>query len=607
MTEVPRQLLADVLNALRGVMRPHEALLTVGRLLAWHALMISKALPAGLVPRSLAEGPTRQSLRDAFRDLSNERSLGSLRHAFDERMDAPYEAMSANSVAVISRTAEKLVTLDSATRKQLADAWADAWFSYPAPGFWSIPLEVADLAIRSVGVIAGQKVHCPGGTMDAVAIACMQQDCVPVGESTTPPVVAAIYAAIADKAMELDQAMFTLISEPTFGAEYRPLAEVKACVSVPRWGQRLSALKRLETASSRFRAKSSEALGLELIALGTAKEAVVIVPNGLLSGKGPDAELRQYLVENGPLTAVIGFPSNMLSGTSMPFSLLKLSRADSRDSVVFCKVDEQTHLTGQGTIRNRDRRLVGVDKILALLREPDGKLSRRVPRAEIAAKDFVLAPERYLSVSATSLADMGRQTAKLGDLVTIVKPQFLKPDEDPDGESVQEAIPSDMPEYGYLQRVDRIRTVEKKLLATRRQQVLEDNDVLLSNKGTIGKVGIAKPDRERPPLMPSQASVILRVKPSAPVLDPRFLVMYLRSPLVQQAIASFAVGGTIPNISLSDLKSLPVWVATPAEQQPFIEAFDRQAALAQEIAERSAVQQQIAYQVWVNARLATKE
>jgi restriction endonuclease S subunit len=67
------------------------------------------------------------------------------------------------------------------------------------------------------------------------------------------------------------------------------------------------------------------------------------------------------------------------------------------------------------------------------------------------------------------------------------------------------------------------------------------------------------------------------------------------------------VGGTIPNISLSDLKSLPVWLATAEEQQPFIEAFEGQTALAREIAERSAEQQQIEKQAWVDARLTLKE
>jgi hypothetical protein len=312
-----------------------------------------------------------------------------------------------------------------------------------------------------------------------------------------------------------------------------------------------------------------------------------------------------FLVDNGPLKAVIGFPPGVLVGSSMPFSVLRLSRTASSQPVVFCKVDEKRHLTGQGRIRSRDRRFIGGDEILELLLRPDGEVSRSVPRDEIIAQDFVLTPERYLSKSAPLLADRWKETATLGDLVTIVKPQFLKPDEDRDGVKIQEAIPSEIPEYGYLERVDRVRTIEAKLLETRRQQILVPDDLLLSTKGTIGRAGIAKPDRTRPPLLPSQASVILRIKHREPRLDPRFLLMYLRSPMVQQAIASYAVGGTIPNISLSDLRSLPVWVATPEEQQPFIEAFERQAALAREIAERSVQQQQIANQAWVHARLDT--
>ena len=48
--------------------------------------------------------------------------------------------------------------------------------------------------------------------------------------------------------------------------------------------------------------------------------------------------------------------------------------------MVFCKIDEKMHLTGQGKIRSRDRRFVGADEILELLLHPDGKFSRSVPR-----------------------------------------------------------------------------------------------------------------------------------------------------------------------------------------------------------------------------------
>lgn len=603
MSGLPEQMLEQMLHALRGPVMPDEALLLIGQLFAWHSLAEQGSLPDHLTPPAGDDRLTPTTLSDAFGRLERLETLDALTVAFEGRRDSTYARLSPDALTALARVSQAHVMLDRSERQQLADAWAVAILADTSRRSPGIPLEVAELVVRSLGLAQGQAVHCPGAEMDSVAIAAMKCGYEPFVESTTVPMIAAIYAAITLSKMRY------LRSDP-----FRPdpgiqkcLVGVEACATVPPWGQRFDAFARLEKRQSRFGARTSEALGLELVALGPARESAVVVPNSLLAGRGLESELRRHLIENGPLKAVIGFPPNVLAGTSMPFSVLRLSRAVSSKPVVFCKVDEKRHLTGQGKIRSRERRFVGADEILELLLRPDGKLSRSVPREEIIAQDFVLTPERYLSASAPLLADMWKETAKLGDLVDIVKPQFMKPDEDPEGMPIQEALPSDMPECGYLKQVDRIRTVDKKLLEARRQQILENDDVLLSTKGTIGKVGIARPDRLRPPLLPSQASVILRVRPGPNAIDPRFLMMYLRAPLVQEVIASFAVGGTIPNISLSDLKSLPVWLASAEEQQPFIEAFERQAALAHEIAERSAEQQQIADQAWVNARLTIRE
>jgi restriction endonuclease S subunit len=101
--------------------------------------------------------------------------------------------------------------------------------------------------------------------------------------------------------------------------------------------------------------------------------------------------------------------------------------------------------------------------------------------------------------------------------------------------------------------------------------------------------------------------VILRKKRGAPDLDPRFLVMFLRSPAMQQALSSLAFGATIQNIPLSELRSMLVWFATPEEQQPFIEAFMTQTALEAEIRARQAKQNDVAMQVWDSAGLIEKE
>ena len=603
MNSLPEKMLEQMLDALRGRVMPYEALLLVGQLFAWHALAERNLLPPELNPPAGDEDLTPTTLSHVLGALEHSDLLENLAVAFHGRRDSTYALLTPNVLTALARVTQALAMLDQSERRLLADAWVDAMLAETQSHWVSIPLEVAELVVRSLGLVEGQVIHCPGVGMDSVAIAAMKNRYEPWVESPAPPTVPAIYAAITGSNIRYLQ-----------GDPFRPerdaqqfLTGVEACAAVPPWGERLDPVARLAKRSSRFGARSSEALGLEMVALEAPRESVVVVPNGLLGGRGIESELRRHLVENGPLKAVVSFPPNLLAGTSMAFSIVRLSRTASTEPVVFCKVDEKQHFTAQGKLRSRDRRFTGGEEILRLLAEPEGKLARRVSRDEIVVQDFVLNAERYLSAAAPLLASMWMETAPLGDLFTIVKPQFLPSNEGDDRVPVQEAIPGEFPEYRYLIDVDRSRYVHPRDLQARRQQVLQDNDVLLSTKGTIGKVAIAGPSEQSLPLLPSQASVILRKKRGAPDLDPRFLVMYLRSPIVQKVLTSLAVGGTIQNISLTDLKALPVWVASREEQKPFVDAFETQARLAGEIMERHAQQLKIDVDTWDRAGMLGEE
>lgn len=604
MTELPSRMLEDVLDALRDVMPPREALLTVGRLLAWQALGKHPGMPAELAPRTVDDGLASEDLPEIYRQLASTESLGALRSAFatpaDQQRDVPYEALSTHALAVISRTALALVMLDRAERRELADAWADDWFSESPRGFIHVPLEVADLVVRSMKLSRDEYLQCPGGNPDSLAIAAMRAGLRPIIVSPATPIAAAIYGAITDSE-------FRFLRLDPLGPQSSDLQfpdQVNACASMPIWGERLDALSKLAKHPSRFAVRTSEALGLELVVLGHFQDAAVLLPNGILSGRGPEAALRQEIVENGPLSAVISFPAGLLSGSSLPFSVLLLSKRNVSDSVVMCRVDEKAHVSGRGKLRSRDRRLNDVNKVVRLLGRPEEPFSRRVPRREIAEQDFVLVPERYFGRSAPIFSDAWNMTP-LGELVTIVKPQFLKPDERPQGVEIQEAIPSEMPTYGYLSRVERTKRVDGKLLRARDKQVLMDGDVLLSTKGTIGTVAIARPDAScNIPLLPSQASVILRLKPKVQIKDPRFLVMYLRSPAAKQAIVALATGGTIQNIALDDLRALPVWVPDAETQARVVAVFDAQAEMETQIKSLKARQAEVGDLLWQETGLA---
>ena len=104
--------------------------------------------------------------------------------------------------------------------------------------------------------------------------------------------------------------------------------------------------------------------------------------------------------------------------------------------------------------------------------------------------------------------------------------------------------------------------------------------------------------------MPSLSFVILRLSEHSRLSDPRYLLMYLRSPALQQRLATSAVAAVIPNISLQELRALPVWVPAVAEQAPFVAAFEAQAEKGAQLSALLAEQKQIAQSVWEAGPLA---
>lgn len=595
MTDLPRHVLRNVFHALReAALSDRDALIVVGRLLAWHSIGDRVELPPALAPYTQENWATNTDLQAAFDALARHESLGDVRCAFDRSIAPDYAALAPNTLAAISGSALPMLMLDQPDRQLIADDWEEFWRHQSTRELFDVPPEVADFVVRSLGLAPGESLQCPGYNPDSVAIAAMRAGLRPVIVSTRAPVIAAIYAAIAGRNLSW------VCRDPLAPEQSDPTAQsaVQACAAIPPWGRRFDALEKLVVTPSRFGVRSSEALGLELVALSQFQEAAIAVPMGVLFSRGPEVGLRQAIITQGTLVAAISFPSGLLPGTALPFVVLRFSRRHQRKDLVMCRVDEQNHVSGRGKIRSRDRRFTGASNVLRLLELPEGPLAKRVPYSEIAEHDFVLVPDRYFSQPSSLIPD-SLTTVPLGELVSIVKPQFLKPDETPEGVEIQEAVPSEMPAFGYLARVERTRGVDAKTFYARDSQILRADDVLLATKGTIGTVAVARPDPSNTvPLLPSQASVILRLKRNAPIRDPRFLVMYLRSPAVQHAIKGLATGGTIQNISLEDLRALPVWVPDDETQARIVTVFDMQAEVQTQIDSLKARQSEAADSLW---------
>ena len=82
----------------------------------------------------------------------------------------------------------------------------------------------------------------------------------------------------------------------------------------------------------------------------------VVVPHGVLFRGGAEGRIRQQLIEDNLLDAVIGLPANLFYGTGIPAAILLFRRDKTDDSVLFIDASrEYEQGVNQNRLREQDR------------------------------------------------------------------------------------------------------------------------------------------------------------------------------------------------------------------------------------------------------------
>jgi len=120
----------------------------------------------------------------------------------------------------------------------------------------------------------------------------------------------------------------------------------------------------------------------------------VIVPHGVLFRGSSEGAIRQKLIEENLLDAVIGLPANLFYGTGIPAAILIFKRQKHDDSVLFIDASrEYEEGTPQNRLRDSD-----LDKIVRRYNERQfvPKYAYVATVDEIAANDYNLNIPRYV-------------------------------------------------------------------------------------------------------------------------------------------------------------------------------------------------------------------
>ena len=146
---------------------------------------------------------------------------------------------------------------------------------------------------------------------------------------------------------------------------------------------------------------------------GTA--ALVQFPGVLYRG-GTEQKIRQYLVDNNYVDAVIQLPEDMFFGTTIAVCILVLKKSKSVNDVLFIDASKDFVRQGKNNVMTESHR----DKIVSMFEErrEEQYVSKRVSAEEIAKNDYNLSISSYVEFEDTrEKIDITELNAEIAQIV----------------------------------------------------------------------------------------------------------------------------------------------------------------------------------------------
>lgn len=288
-------------------------------------------------------------------------------------------------------------------------------------------------------------------------------------------------------------------------------------------------------------------------------KAVGIMTNGS-TWNGIDTPMRKYFVEKGLVESVIALPGRMFSSTTIPTSLIVLSRGNSHVRIV-----DASMLCHQGR-RYNEFSDEDIDAIIAALYN-DSEFSRDIDLDELRKNEYTLSLNRYLkegisfsnavpfedvikSISRGAPCTARQLDEMVSDEVTNMQYLMLA--------NIQNGIIDD--KLPYLSYID----------PKYERYCLKNNDLILSKNGYPYKVAIANV-REGQKILANGNLYIIELDHEK--VDPYYLKAFFESEQGIAVLKSITVGATIPNIGVDKLKKVEIPIPSLEEQKRIAERY----------------------------------
>ena len=318
----------------------------------------------------------------------------------------------------------------------------------------------------------------------------------------------------------------------------------------------------------------------EQILAQTTEKAIILTSVGFTFRGGVDEKFRKYLIDNNYLEAIIHLPPNLHSNTSIETIFFVVNKKKINNNVYFLDLRDNTFTKKDG----RKVILKDLDNITSLYKEciEIENISTLTTTENIIENDYFFTVDRYIiSQEIEQLTNIfsSSNLIKLETIAELRKSQLFKNEEQ--GFNLYVVSPSDFVKAGYTLESGKIKLINTQESKYETYKLLP-NDILLSVKGSIGKVAIVGLVSQ--PMIASQAIQVIRIKDEN-IISPIYLYMFFKSDIGKLLLKQLVSGSTMPQISTKSIKELKIPILPRPEYQHIIEKFHNEIKMVEKIYE----------------------
>jgi len=336
---------------------------------------------------------------------------------------------------------------------------------------------------------------------------------------------------------------------------------------LPNWGH----LEAEDDLHGRFRygipSKSYGDMAFVLHALASLKQnskGALIVPPGVLFRGAAEQKIREGLLNDDYIEAVVSLPPNLFVGTGIPTAVLILNKnkdVNMRRKVMLINA-QSGYEKGrtQNILRHED-----IEKIVQAYsnKQEIDQFSRVVSVDELQENDWNLHPERYFEKNEVNskfgVVKVNRNRYSSDTTIKDVAEVFRginlgKEDTADEGDYTHKIINlSDIQDGKIL--LDSLSPVHLDAPNKVMRYEVYPGDILISSRGSAIKIAIVPETNE--PLLLSNNLMRIRIR-NRDKYDPHFLKTFIDSPIAQLYLEMNQRGSTVTVLSPKDIESIPI-------------------------------------------------